>query len=97
MFLNHTQSRSDTNQRAFWGTFGRPMAKVFTGAMVTYQICYWSWLKLETMELERTNDGMRIVLRCMYPADTLAAEIHRLEARLRQLQDRLGKLDSTAK
>lgn len=71
MFLNHTQSRSDKNQRAFWGTFARPMAKVFTGAMVTYQICYWSWLKLETMELERTNDGMRNVLRCMWSADTL--------------------------
>ncbi|OJD31143.1 pantetheine-phosphate adenylyltransferase family protein [Diplodia corticola] len=37
-------------QRAFYRDFGAPVAKVFLGALVTYQVLYWGWLKLETLE-----------------------------------------------
>lgn len=31
-------------------TFVSPFAKVFLGAIFTYQVIYWTWLKLETDE-----------------------------------------------
>ncbi|PWY71456.1 hypothetical protein BO70DRAFT_298631 [Aspergillus heteromorphus CBS 117.55] len=30
--------------------FGSPFAKVFLGAIFTYQVLYWTWLKLEMVE-----------------------------------------------
>ncbi|OJJ46285.1 hypothetical protein ASPZODRAFT_67490 [Penicilliopsis zonata CBS 506.65] len=30
--------------------FVRPFAKVFLGAIFTYQVIYWTWLKLEMDE-----------------------------------------------
>ncbi|KAN0086794.1 hypothetical protein V8E54_000482 [Elaphomyces granulatus] len=30
----------------------RPFIKVFLGALFTYQVVYWAWLKLETDELK---------------------------------------------
>ncbi|KAJ5166568.1 uncharacterized protein N7482_005349 [Penicillium canariense] len=43
-------------------TFARPFGKVFLGAVLTYQIIYWTWLKLETDEskLEK-NEEMTIL------------------------------------
>ncbi|GLI80580.1 hypothetical protein PoHVEF18_008935 [Penicillium ochrochloron] len=35
-----------SNYKTFMGAFG----KVFLGAVLTYQIIYWTWLKLETDE-----------------------------------------------
>ncbi|KAL1854744.1 hypothetical protein Plec18170_004835 [Paecilomyces lecythidis] len=37
--------------------FGRPFAKVFLGAILTYQILYWTWLKLETDESKLEKNG----------------------------------------
>ncbi|KAK5004129.1 hypothetical protein LTR16_006424, partial [Cryomyces antarcticus] len=37
--------------RSFYRLFGRPIAKVFLGALLTYQLTYWTWMKLETMEV----------------------------------------------
>ncbi|KAL2049775.1 hypothetical protein ABVK25_009998 [Lepraria finkii] len=35
----------------FYKSFGRPIAKVFLGAVFTYQTVYWLWVKLETDEI----------------------------------------------
>jgi len=44
-------------KRAFYKSFGIPFAKVFLGAMFTYQVLYYSWLKLESMEQKKDKDG----------------------------------------
>lgn len=36
----------------FYKTFGRPIAKVFLGAVFTYQAVYLFWVKLETDEIK---------------------------------------------
>ncbi|KAJ5449751.1 uncharacterized protein N7458_006200, partial [Penicillium daleae] len=43
-----------SNYKTFTGAF----AKVFLGAVLTYQIIYWTWLKLETDEsrLEKNEE-----------------------------------------
>lgn len=35
------------------------MAKVFLGAVVTYQAVYWLWVKLETDEMKDLKNGKR--------------------------------------
>ncbi|KAJ5658118.1 uncharacterized protein N7484_001767 [Penicillium longicatenatum] len=35
-----------------YGAFARPFGKVFLGAVLTYQIIYWSWMKLETDDIK---------------------------------------------
>ncbi|RAR01214.1 hypothetical protein DDE82_006673 [Stemphylium lycopersici] len=35
---------------AYYGTFGSPILKCFLGALFTYQITYYLWYKLETIE-----------------------------------------------
>ena len=42
--------------RDFYKTFGRPIAKNFLMAVATYQIIYWSWLKLESLELLKEKE-----------------------------------------
>jgi len=37
----------------FYKNFGRPIVKVFLGAVFTYQITYWLWIKLETDEVKQ--------------------------------------------
>ncbi|KAF2222104.1 hypothetical protein BDZ85DRAFT_137209 [Elsinoe ampelina] len=59
----------DNPHRNFWNSFGRPIAKVFLGAMVTYQLVYFTWLKLEAVEEKFDKD----------------AEVKRLEAQLHGL------------
>ncbi|KAF4555313.1 Hypothetical protein D9617_2g052690 [Elsinoe fawcettii] len=59
----------DNPHRNFWKSFGRPIAKVFLMAMATYQITYFTWLKLESVEERFDKDG----------------EIRRLEAQLHDL------------
>jgi hypothetical protein len=34
--------------------FASPFAKVFLGAVFTYQVIYWTWVKLE---MEETKEG----------------------------------------
>jgi len=46
----------------FYHSFGRPLSKVFLIAMGTYQVLYWSWLKLAVMEEQRGRiDEIRIL------------------------------------
>jgi len=52
----------------FYQTFGRPIAKVFLGAIFTYQVTYWLWTKLEMDEIKHDK----------------TAEIYGLEAKLAQ-------------
>ncbi|USP79943.1 hypothetical protein yc1106_07217 [Curvularia clavata] len=35
---------------AYYGTFGSPLLKCFLGALFTYQLAYYLWYKLETIE-----------------------------------------------
>lgn len=39
-------------------TFTGPFGKVFLGAVLTYQIIYWCWLKLEMDESKLEKNGM---------------------------------------
>ncbi|KAI0592403.1 hypothetical protein TUN199_00565 [Pyrenophora tritici-repentis] len=39
---------------AYYGTFGSPILKCFLGALFTYQLAYYVWYKLET--IEETHD-----------------------------------------
>ncbi|KAI4642250.1 hypothetical protein J4E93_007394 [Alternaria ventricosa] len=39
---------------AYYGTFGSPLLKCFLGALFTYQLTYYLWYKLET--IEETHD-----------------------------------------
>jgi hypothetical protein len=41
----------------FYKSFGRPIAKVFLGAVFTYQVVYWTWVKLETDEIKEKKNG----------------------------------------
>ncbi|KAK4996550.1 hypothetical protein LTR66_003854 [Elasticomyces elasticus] len=43
--------------RDFYKTFGRPMGKVFLGALFTYQVLYWTWLKMESLEIREDKAG----------------------------------------
>ena len=51
-------------QAQFYKTFARPVAKVLLTAVLTYQILYWGWVKLDTEEVrgekagERTSKGL---------------------------------------
>ncbi|CAI6100446.1 hypothetical protein V2G26_008206 [Clonostachys chloroleuca] len=44
-----TKAPNPTSQ--FYKTFTRPIAKVVLGAVLTYQLVYWAWVKLETDEI----------------------------------------------
>ncbi|KAK3691700.1 hypothetical protein LTR37_018493 [Vermiconidia calcicola] len=49
--------KSSSNRHgAFYKTFGRPVAKNFLIALFTYQVIYWSWLKLESLEVKKEKD-----------------------------------------
>lgn len=53
-----TYSPSKTvHQVGFYKSFGRPIAKVFLGAMFTYQITYLLWHKLEIEETKAYKTG----------------------------------------
>lgn len=43
----------------FYRSFGRPIAKVFLGGVVTYQTVYWVWVKLETDEVKEEKRSGR--------------------------------------
>lgn len=60
-----------SNYKTFTGAF----AKVFLGAVLTYQIIYWTWLKLETDEsrLEKNGIAFSSYLRiCYSPANCIS-------------------------
>lgn len=39
-----------TAQGSPYRTFGRPFGRVFAGALLSYQLLYWGWLKLAADE-----------------------------------------------
>jgi len=41
----------------FYKTFGRPLAKNFLIAVAVYQVLYYSWLKMESMEEKQEKEG----------------------------------------
>ncbi|KAI4844464.1 hypothetical protein E4T44_06176 [Aureobasidium sp. EXF-8845] len=45
-----SEPEPDNPHRAFYKSFGRPIAKVFFMALFTYQVLHFTWLKLESME-----------------------------------------------
>ncbi|KAI5197969.1 hypothetical protein AUEXF2481DRAFT_44494 [Aureobasidium subglaciale EXF-2481] len=59
----------DNPHRAFYKSFGRPIAKVFFMALFTYQVLHYSWMKLEAMEEKEEK----------------TAELEALEGKLRQI------------
>ena len=44
----------------FYKSFGRPIAKVFLGAVFTYQFTYLAWMRLEKDEIKQQKRGMFI-------------------------------------
>lgn len=44
-------------QRNFYKAFTRPVAKGFLIAVFTYQLVYYIWVKLETDETKRDQEG----------------------------------------
>jgi len=55
--------------RDFYKNMGRPVFKSFLIAVCTFQAIYWSWLKLESLEIKENKD----------------AELHSVEEELRSL------------
>lgn len=56
-------------QRAFYKNSSLPVFKGFLMALFTYQVTYWGWLKLESLETQREKE----------------AEVNSLEGKIRQL------------
>ncbi|KAJ5092192.1 hypothetical protein NUU61_007062 [Penicillium alfredii] len=56
--LNSSQSSAYKDGLSAYRTFLGPFAKVFLGAVFTYQVIYWTWLKLEMDEskLEKNEE-----------------------------------------
>lgn len=73
----------------FYKSYGRPIAKVFLGAVFTYQAVYWLWVKLETDEIkERKKSEAFCTLggEVIWLIYGIAGEISRLEAQIRNAQ-----------
>ncbi|CAJ2507845.1 Uu.00g090310.m01.CDS01 [Anthostomella pinea] len=68
--LNASAPPPKPNPAAFWKTFGRPIAKVFLGAIFTYQLAYYFWVRLEHDEVK----------------SDMQATISDLEARIEELE-----------
>jgi hypothetical protein len=48
-----------SNQRDFYKYRSRPVFKAVLIAIFTYEIIYWGWLKLESMETKHDTEGMQ--------------------------------------
>lgn len=46
-------------QRDFYKYRSRPVFKAVLVAIFTYEIIYWGWLKLESMETKHDTEGMQ--------------------------------------
>ncbi|RKL14632.1 hypothetical protein BFJ68_g6188 [Fusarium oxysporum] len=44
-------------QSQFYRTFTRPIAKTLLIAVFTYQLAYWTWVKLETDEIRAEREA----------------------------------------
>ncbi|KAB8230175.1 hypothetical protein BDV23DRAFT_78803 [Aspergillus alliaceus] len=54
--LNANESSSFREGASRYKAFVSPFAKVFLGAIFTYQVIYWTWLKLEMDESKYTKN-----------------------------------------
>ncbi|KAF4976603.1 hypothetical protein FZEAL_6750 [Fusarium zealandicum] len=54
-FASQTKQPSATSQ--FYRSFTRPIAKTLLLAVFTYQLAYWTWIKLETDEVRAERDA----------------------------------------
>ncbi|KAJ5677402.1 uncharacterized protein N7477_003035 [Penicillium maclennaniae] len=87
--LNSSQQQPSSYREGMerYKTFTRPFGKVFLGAVLVYQVIYWSWLKLEMDESKLEKNG---ILRLRYSAyitctnETLE-EMSALEKKAREL------------
>lgn len=51
-----TNSNIPSNpHRSFYRTFGRPIVKNFLIAILTYQVIYYSWMKLDSLDVKKTK------------------------------------------
>ena len=48
-------------QREFYSTFSRPVAITAMVALLTYQIAYWAWMKLESIGQKESKQGVSIL------------------------------------
>ncbi|KAK1919481.1 hypothetical protein P3342_001773 [Pyrenophora teres f. teres] len=49
-FIFSSTTQGTIARSAYYGTFGSPILKCFLGALFTYQLTYYLWYKLETIE-----------------------------------------------
>jgi hypothetical protein len=49
------------SQGTFYKSFGSPILKCFLGALFTYQVAYWGWMKLESLEEVQDKEGMHLL------------------------------------
>jgi hypothetical protein len=50
-------TRQPTRAGTFYRSFGSPIFKCFLMALFTYQVVYWGWMKLESIEEKVGKDG----------------------------------------
>ncbi|KAF2657350.1 hypothetical protein K491DRAFT_330740 [Lophiostoma macrostomum CBS 122681] len=79
----HPQRQPSTRAGTFYRSFGSPILKCFLGALFTYQVTYWGWMKLESLEevqdkevdeIEGLKDELRDLLRKKAEAERLLAD-----------------------
>ena len=72
----------------FYKSFGRPIAKVFLGSVVTYQTVYWLWVKLDTDDAKdkKRSERAQVIIVYMVPLakNMFEGEILRLEAEIQE-------------
>jgi hypothetical protein len=54
--------RKPTRSGAFYKNFGSPILKTFLGALFTYQLAYYGWMKLEAVEEQSDYKGEQVSL-----------------------------------
>ncbi|KAL6881543.1 hypothetical protein J3F83DRAFT_722663 [Trichoderma novae-zelandiae] len=58
-YATKQQQQQSGSAAQFYKTFTRPIGKVLVLAVFTYQVAYWTWLKLEADEHRAETDGER--------------------------------------
>lgn len=53
----NTTGQPKTKVGEFYKQFGSPILKCLLGALFTYQVVYWSWMKLETVEEKHNTEA----------------------------------------
>lgn len=76
----------------FYKSFGRPVAKVFLGAVFTYQLAYWIWVKLETDEVKKKKKSRFLIRHAR--AQILVKLMVRLKGQILELETEVRRLSS---